>query len=230
MTADVQHVRAEDFDLGIIPMTHWGKDHWSMLAYIALRAIDHGGKLDDKHIRYDVAYATLLRNGVPCYGHTDEDVMADIEHAGLIEGLDDANDEESYAFRMTWGGWALVTQLWKHKAAGGCYGDFEFDEAMIAETGVNLIAKERGRQVAKWPAAHDDGELAIVAAILATAGTTHHVKRQPGGTRIDVSWYARYIGQSKKDRLIAAGALIAAEIDRLTRAELATEAAKEGAR
>lgn len=113
------------------------------------------------------------------------------------------------------------------------------------DTGVELIAAERARQVAKegWTPEHDDehadGSLALAAACYAVEGRPtmlvteredHSGGRGEGPVWKDVqyrvprqwpaSWHASW--WKPKDRirdLVRAGALIAAEIDRLQRAK-----------
>lgn len=103
-------------------------------------------------------------------------------------------------------------------------------------TGIEAIAAERQRQIEKegWTPEHDDehddGSLALVAAILATP---HHLFRQDveefdDGTKVVTfsdpwppSWHDAWDkrGEADRKRLIEiAGALLAAEYDRLTRA------------
>lgn len=92
-------------------------------------------------------------------------------------------------------------------------------------TGIELIAEERRRQVAEegWSEAHDDthtaGDLRVHAAICCCDGTDAHVEDP-----LDRDWGLTdkhgYRG-TKPDQihlLAIAGALIAAEIDRLQRA------------
>lgn len=91
------------------------------------------------------------------------------------------------------------------------------------KTGIELIAEERARQVAKegWTPEHDDGhddnELTMAAAAYALQGvfsSWHGVE-----PRDFFPWVAEW--WKPKDRirnLTRAGALIAAEIDRLQRA------------
>lgn len=88
-------------------------------------------------------------------------------------------------------------------------------------SGVSLIAKEREFQRAKWGDKHDDehndGILAMVACVLATVGTDADASYPGYGG----SWGEALYGTVQNDRvraLTCAGALIAAEIDRLHRA------------
>jgi hypothetical protein len=93
-------------------------------------------------------------------------------------------------------------------------------------TGVELIAMERQEQISKhgYHSAHDwghhHGELRLVAAILATNGTNSKVVSDYGGdfqSGLNVWGLENKLtgDQNKIHRLQVAGALIAAEIDRL---------------
>lgn len=97
-------------------------------------------------------------------------------------------------------------------------------------TGVELIATERRRQVDEegWSAEHDDlhmeGELAMAGALYA-APTPVYLISEDGDELDPWPWSADW---DKRDnhprlrRLVIAGALIAAEIDRLLRLEAGT--------
>src|SRR5688572_22018623 len=111
--------------------------------------------------------------------------------------------------------------------------------------GVELIAAERKRQVSEegWTAEHDDthgsGEMAIAAACYAAGPRRTHVRRMLNSARgMEDAGYSYDYSEAKpeqiswpwdgewhkpgKDRmraLVKAGALIAAEIDRLQRAK-----------
>jgi len=90
------------------------------------------------------------------------------------------------------------------------------------KTGAELIAEERHRQVTVggWTPEHDDkhcdGELSDVAAALAVhPDTTSEISIPVWGSKLDDKLRARC---DDIRRLTIAGALIAAEIDRLQRA------------
>lgn len=112
------------------------------------------------------------------------------------------------------------------------------------KSGTELIAEERQRQIDKegWTAQHDEqhtnGELALVAALYATpeplyakCGLGHdlvfvdpwpwfdrvEIARYGDGLTTQVSAWDKRKQHSKLRRLVIAGALIAAEIDRLQR-------------
>lgn len=90
-----------------------------------------------------------------------------------------------------------------------------------ARTGTELIAAERLRQIGQegWTADHDDGhtkgELAIAAAELAVYGTDATVD-DPHCTETEWRLIEKH-GRDRLRQLVIAGALIAAEIDRLQR-------------
>lgn len=104
-------------------------------------------------------------------------------------------------------------------------------------TGADLIAQERQRQVDSegWSSQHDDmhdeGDLAMAAACYAATQTiyTRRDLTHEGSVRHPVvtfaeawPWEIRWDKRDKHDRirqLVIAGALIAAEIDRLQRLE-----------
>ena len=92
------------------------------------------------------------------------------------------------------------------------------------KSGARMIAKERKRQARRlgWTASHDDehtdGILAVVAAELAAYSTDASVS--DSANRLPDPW--KLVNLNRFDRvrqLVIAGALIAAEIDRLKRAE-----------
>lgn len=97
---------------------------------------------------------------------------------------------------------------------------------MNSKTGIELIAEERKRQIEKegWSPEHDDqhknGELAQAAACYA-------INKLPVPARLSFPWPQHWDKRKKHDRkksLIIAGALIAAELDRLMREENESEA------
>lgn len=92
------------------------------------------------------------------------------------------------------------------------------------KTGIEIIAEERHRQISKegWTAEHDatheNGEMALAAATYALpeserrCGVCPHPVHWPWG----LSWW-KPTPEDRVRELAKAGALIAAEIDRLTR-------------
>src|SRR5437870_10325274 len=94
------------------------------------------------------------------------------------------------------------------------------------KTGIELIAEERARQIADegWTPKHDDehcnGELAEAAACYAFESSRHaHMGRPTRHPPPDWPWDDEWWKPKDQIRdLVRAGALIAAEIDRLQRA------------
>ena len=91
-----------------VPMERWGRDHWSTLAYIETRIVDHRGRIEHDHMRCDVnrhpqmfaakrrglllgtlpgqrKYPTMLRGNVELPDHDDYDCLDDMIAAGLVE-------------------------------------------------------------------------------------------------------------------------------------------------
>jgi len=91
------------------------------------------------------------------------------------------------------------------------------ETALHRTDGVAMIAAEREKQRAKWSDAHDDQHVRRELAINAAAILTEQSGTWGLGERHD----------SRLDRLVIAGALVAAEIDRMLR--LAALAEKDGA-
>jgi len=101
-------------------------------------------------------------------------------------------------------------------------------------TGAELIAKERQRQIneAQWTAEHDDEH---EVGVLAQAGGVYAIRAAaqlgldiadeyllfPSAWPFDMEWY-KPTSQDPIRQLVKAGALIAAEIDRLQRAAEST--------
>ena len=88
-----------------VPMDRWGSDHWSTLAYLECRIVDHRGKLHHDHMRCHGerhpamllakrrtnifgngdgrAYPTRLKDG-ELASHDDYDCLDDMIAAGLV--------------------------------------------------------------------------------------------------------------------------------------------------
>lgn len=98
-----------------IPQDIWGRDHLSTMLYIETRCVDHGGKLDMRHLRKDgYEYPTRLGNGVNLSGHTDLNCIDDFETAGLIENVGTGINP---LIKMTEKGWEYAHRLRRERAA-----------------------------------------------------------------------------------------------------------------
>lgn len=126
-----------------IDPSRWAKDHWSVLAYIETRIVDHEGRLDNAHMRCSLArhpqfvsadpmgdvrdgarYPTRLLDG-ELAEHDDWDCVDDLVSAGLLEwngtGI-------TPIFALTPRGRLVAHKLREHKAAGGRFSAFRMPE------------------------------------------------------------------------------------------------------
>lgn len=124
----------EDF----IPMSQWGRDHWSTLCYLETRCVDHKGLIEIRNMRCDserhpifvhltgpvadIKYPTRLKGGVELKNHDDWDCLDDAKNAGLIE---DIGFTMTPQYKLTPLGLDVCSRLRKHKANGGTFSNFE---------------------------------------------------------------------------------------------------------
>lgn len=131
-----------------IPMSEWGKDHWSTLAYVETRCVDHDGKLDGDKMRCNwrlhrtligrmqlqagmngEKYPTRLRQG-DVLGHDDWSCLEDMVSAGLLTWTETVEfpgvvfGGTTVTVNLTETGTAIAQQLRHHKASGGSFADF----------------------------------------------------------------------------------------------------------
>jgi len=127
-----------------VPLARWGKDHWSLLAYIETVCVDKHGEIDLQRMRCDpdrhpqflylrgigdelackTKYPTLLKGGeLP--DHDDWDCLDDLEAVGLVENIGFTMEPR---YTMTERGHGVVAALRKHKASGGKFAEFAFSE------------------------------------------------------------------------------------------------------
>ena len=125
-----------------VPMSLWARDHWSTLAYLECRVVDHKGLVAKEHMRADVdrhpglawrlftdedgneeKCPTRLTCGIKLEDHDDWDCTDDMVVAGLIV------KEGTGLFpviRLTDLGEVVCAALRAHKGRGGSFGDFSF--------------------------------------------------------------------------------------------------------
>ena len=116
----------------------FGKDHWSLLAYVEACCVDHGGVLDLRHMRcnpcrhplladsrvhrgWKPEWGTRLKGGTILEHHDDWDCLEDLEEAGLVEIVSTVNG----IVRLTPSGETLAARLRLHKQRGGGYANFD---------------------------------------------------------------------------------------------------------
>jgi len=124
----------------VVPIERFGKDHWSTLAYIETRIVDHGGEPGKEHMRCDpdlhpgqtnsanrlggkTKYATRLAGGEVLGNHDDWSCIEDMEAHGILENIGTGAQP---IYRLTDYGMIVANALRNHKAAGGNWGDFAF--------------------------------------------------------------------------------------------------------
>ena len=134
-----------------IPITMFGKDHFSLLALIEILCVDFQGLVSDTHRRsfrvnltrhpgygyfpmgvngheWKSSYGTRLKGffdkkdpKLQLKGHDDWDCVADFERAGLLENKGTGMNP---VFKLTPLGQSAVAELRKHKQGGGNFADF----------------------------------------------------------------------------------------------------------
>ena len=123
-------------------MEEWGKDHWSLLAYLETCQVDAEGGTAQYHIGrlscnnkkpvgsgapmarpvWDDKYSTRLKGGVMAEaGYDDFDCLNDLEDEGLLLQLSSIING---IFRLTPKGIALAGEIRVHKAGGGVFSNF----------------------------------------------------------------------------------------------------------
>lgn len=140
----------------------WGKDHWSLLAYIEYRGINHKGVLNKDHLRiknpivansgnyplprpeWKPEYGTRLRGYFLPEGkkdetkvvpdHDDLDCIEDMEKEGLVENLGTGLNP---ACKLTKKGQRIVSALNVHKQEGSTFAQFsEAIEKTLTDLGI----------------------------------------------------------------------------------------------
>ncbi len=135
-----------------IPVDRWGKDHWSLVAYLECRAVDHKGEIDKERMRCDadlhpglvgmrcappfsklkkVKFPTILKDGKQLRNHDDWSCAYDLERAGLIE-LRGTGINPIVVF--TEKGFEIAAVLRKHKAKGKNFASFTWEERDGSQT------------------------------------------------------------------------------------------------
>lgn len=112
-----------------IEMKRFGRDHWSTLAYIETRCVDHKGVpgLDQMRCNPDEhpglcgrggwsgKYSSKLKDGSQVEGHDDWHCVEDLEREGLLRWEGTGMHP---IFVLTDKGWKVAGQLRRHLAEG----------------------------------------------------------------------------------------------------------------
>jgi hypothetical protein len=124
-----------------ISVENFGKDHWSLLAYIENCNVDHKGFLDKRRLRcnpsthlihahlqsWDIAYGTILKDRTILPQHDDWDCIDDLEVNGFIELISNAN----HIVFLTDKGKVASASLRLFKMNGGRFADFVFEDLVL---------------------------------------------------------------------------------------------------
>lgn len=130
-----------------ISMLKWGVDHWSTLAYLETRAVDHKGIINNEHMRCDPRIhspfahrgsfsgngkecPTRLKGGEDMSNHDDWSCLEDMVAAGLIEAW---FSESQAKIKLTDYGQSVANLLRVHKMNGGSFSSFVFEETAVSE-------------------------------------------------------------------------------------------------
>ena len=138
-----------------IPMTSWGKDHWSTLAYFQSINIDYAGfqvgfdprmRQNRRHFRVMMAlqpttkhnkssngvvmadeYGSRLKDKSIVDGHDDWMCIQDMAQEGLFTVPDAEDIEPGAILHLSEHGWRVIIALQKHKASGGTFSNFDVE-------------------------------------------------------------------------------------------------------
>lgn len=160
-----------------IPSKLFGKDHWSLLAYVGCRVVDNRGTLNKDHMRtHPERHLAGMCGKHPCsqthkwnpeHGtrlagyfddrknpalfleeHDDWDCLEDLEDAGMLKiGGSGLNP----VVRLTKFGRNVETQIREYKADGGNFADFHrIVELFRAKIGLGLNNTERENEINRF--------------------------------------------------------------------------------
>lgn len=140
-----------------VKIKDWGKDHWSLLAYIEYRCINYKGILNKDHLRiknpvvansgsyplpkpeWQDSYGTKLRGYFEDHtkilpDHDDLDCIEDMEAEGLVENIGTGFNP---ACLLTKKGRKFASALSKHKQEGSTFAEFgEAIEKTLVDLGI----------------------------------------------------------------------------------------------
>lgn len=138
----------------IVPVTDFGKDHWSLLAYVECRCVDNDGELDKRHLRcnekghfrlhavnasaglggWQSSYGTRLKGYWTTQDgktttHADRQLLQHCDWACLADleaaGYIEVLSAPNAEVALTKSGFAMAGLLRAHKAAGHHFATFD---------------------------------------------------------------------------------------------------------
>lgn len=110
-----------------VPMSEFGRDHWSTFAYAECRIVDNDGMINKNHMRCNwarhplfrhpgcdaVKYPTRLKDGVERPDHDDWDCLDDLEQEQLLVNVGTGMNR---VYELTDLGRVIAAQLRAHMA------------------------------------------------------------------------------------------------------------------
>jgi hypothetical protein len=136
-----------------VPIRHWGRDHWSTLAYVGQRQ-EHKGNMRVEHMRCDPSIhpglahrgsrgnpaPTRLKGGTTIQPHDDWSCIDDMELEGLVtvEGTGIAP-----IVILTDKGWQLWFQLQRHIATNPSWSATFEPDLVLAQAHIDLDSAGR---------------------------------------------------------------------------------------
>lgn len=121
----------------IIQIEKWGRDHWSLLAYIENCVVEYNGKLRLSRMRvnsnkrafsngnsfdWQDSWSSILKNGQE-KGHDDIDIMNELEYFGFIKNTGTLINP---VIKLTKKGLKASQKLREHKGNKGTFSNFEY--------------------------------------------------------------------------------------------------------
>ena len=128
-----------------VKIEDFGKDHWSLLAFFETQVVEKKNTIVVRRIRInDVrrgysngnnlswkdSWGTRFKDGTMNPIHDDIDVMNELEAAGFCVNL---FTELNPIINLTERGFAVIADIRKHKARGGNFANFIYEELKYAE-------------------------------------------------------------------------------------------------
>jgi len=110
----------------VVSIDKFGKDHWSLLAYLETRCVDHKGTVDKNHLRMNGKYPTILKNREKLENHNDLDCISDLEFYGFLR--DELTETCGGIVELTDLGIKTAQQIRIHKSKGKTFATFEIPE------------------------------------------------------------------------------------------------------
>lgn len=158
MSNEKVFLTASEDEIDFVEVDRFHKDHYSTLAFIETRCVDHDGRIDLRRMRcngrrhrlcigewrqkssampgWNDRHSTVIRvdeDTEMVEGHDDWDCVEDMIHAGWVEVKRFEPHQtklfhSSISLQLTEEGTEVINKLREHKRAGGSFSDFQFKQ------------------------------------------------------------------------------------------------------